>query len=97
MDSKIRRRKQQKRVKYAKSADEYIRQIKKLTEDYEKCLNALSKPFDLSEQSEKTSFSLGFHDYDEEPCTIRSFMQANPNHKGPIWIVCRCRRCSNCS
>jgi hypothetical protein len=94
MDGKAHRHKPRRHVKRTKSVDDYIRQIKKLVEDYEKCLGNLSKPVEMPEQLERAYRGVGFHEYDEEPCAVRSFMQAHPDHKGPIWIACPCRRCS---
>ncbi len=96
MDGKKHRHKPRRHLKPStKTADEYIRQIKKLVEDYEKSFGSLPKVVELPEPAERAyRQSLGFYDYDEEPCAVRSFMQAHPDHKGPIWIACPCRRCS---
>jgi hypothetical protein len=94
MNDKATRLRSRKREKRARSTEDYIRQIKKLAEDYEKCLGSLTKPVELFERLERAYRGVGFHDHDEEPCAVRSFIQTHPDHKGPIWIACPCRRCS---
>ncbi len=97
MDGKEHRHKPRRNLKKdwaAPKADDYIRQIKKLVEDYEQKFGSLPKPVEMPEQLERAYRGVGFHDYDEEPCAVRSFLQAHPDHKGPIWIACPCRRCS---
>jgi len=98
MDGKKHRHKPRRNLKRDAAAvrtEDYIRQLKKLVEDYEQQFGNLPKPVELPEQAERAyKQSLGFYEYDEDPCAVRSFLKAHPDHKGPIWIACPCRRCS---
>lgn len=72
---------------------DYIQEIKKMVQEYEKKFGELPKPVELPEWMDQTYKGIGFHEYDEEPCAVRNFFKLHPDHTGPVMIACQCRRC----
>lgn len=77
-----------------KTADDYLDEIKKMVEEYERKFGKLPAPVPDPVENFPQLKGIGFHDYDEEPCAFRSFQQAHPEHTGPLLLYCGCRRCS---